>query len=139
MEFAFIFGLYFHPEEIWKLFGGEWTLLSALPTGGEKWGASRGSFASYWQHDRSVVAPAEVAADGGEIVAFEIEEAPGDFEGVIPEVGLRRDAKSAGEEFSGGKFGDWLDVIWYWGGVEEDEAEGRMMNDEECGRDSHTP
>jgi len=48
----------------------------------ERWRASRGSFASHWHHDKSVVAPAEVAADGGEIVAFEIEEAPGDVEGV---------------------------------------------------------
>ena len=39
---------------------------------------------------------AEVAADGGEIVAFEIEEAAGDVEGVIPEGGLKLDAKAAG-------------------------------------------
>lgn len=38
----------------------------------------------------------KVAADGGEIAAFEIEEAPGDVEGVVPEVGLKRDAKAAG-------------------------------------------
>jgi len=44
----------------------------------------------------------EVAAAGGEIVAFEIEEAPGDVEAVIPEAGLKRDAKAAGEEFGGG-------------------------------------
>jgi hypothetical protein len=61
---------------------GGWTLLSALPMEGERLGASRGSFASHWRHDRSVVAPAEVVADGGGIVAFEIEEAPGDVEGV---------------------------------------------------------
>jgi len=30
---------------------------------------------------------ARVVADGGEIVAFEIEEAPGDVEGVVPEAG----------------------------------------------------
>jgi len=39
---------------------------------------------------------AKVVADGGEIVAFEIEEAPGDVESVIPEDGLKRDAKAAG-------------------------------------------
>jgi len=45
---------------------------------------------------------AEVAADGGEVVEFAIEEAPGDVEGVIPELGLKRDAKAAGEEFGSG-------------------------------------
>ena len=36
---------------------GGWTLLSALPMERESLGASRGSFAFHWQHDRSVVAP----------------------------------------------------------------------------------
>ncbi len=35
---------------------------------------------------------AEVAADGGEVVAFEIEEAAGEVEGVIPRAGGKRDS-----------------------------------------------
>ena len=38
----------------------------------------------------------EMLADGGEVVAFEIEEAAGEVEGVVPAVGGERDAKAGG-------------------------------------------
>ena len=37
--------------------GGGWTFLSARPMEGGRLGASRGSFAFHWRHDRNVVAP----------------------------------------------------------------------------------
>ena len=64
---------------------------------------------------------AKVAVDVGAIVAFEIEEAPGDVEGIVQEASLKRDAKATGD--GGGEYGYWLGVICYWGGVEK--AEGR--------------
>jgi hypothetical protein len=56
---------------------------------------------------------AKMAVDVGEIVAPEIEEAPGDVEGVVQEASLKRNAKATGEEFGGGECGYRLDVICY--------------------------
>jgi len=36
LEFDSFSGLHFHPDEICELFGGGWTLLSALPMEGER-------------------------------------------------------------------------------------------------------
>jgi len=94
LEFAFILLPPFPPDEFCELFGGGWTLLS----GGEK-GEELRAVLSHRIGDTTGVSwllTARVAADGGEIVAFEIEEAAGDVEGVVPEAGLKRDAKAAG-------------------------------------------
>jgi len=83
LESAFIPSLHFHSDEFCELFGGGWTLLSAF-----QWKENGGALRAVLSHrirtttGVSWLLIAEVAADGGESVAFEIEEALDDVEGV---------------------------------------------------------
>ncbi len=68
--------------------GGEWLAEAQEDFGG---GKGIGEGAMGWS-----VLGGEVLADGGEVVAFEIEKASGKVEGVVPAVGGEHDAKAGG-------------------------------------------